>query len=108
MKAVLCIEFEAVSIQFQTPVRFSTAQQRLTLNYESKNKPTQLNELNVRMPMMILFHILMNTSHSTTWFRILQFQGPALKQHLNHLLLDTSPNPGPLISRWELDKFKIC
>jgi hypothetical protein len=26
----------------------------------------------------------------------------------NHLLLDGSPNIGPLISRWELDKFKIC
>ncbi len=26
----------------------------------------------------------------------------------NHLLLDRSPNIGPLVSRWELDKFKIC
>jgi hypothetical protein len=26
----------------------------------------------------------------------------------NHLLLDSAPNIGPLISRWELDKFKIC
>jgi hypothetical protein len=27
---------------------------------------------------------------------------------LDHLLLDRSPNIGPLISRWELDKFKSC
>jgi hypothetical protein len=26
----------------------------------------------------------------------------------DHLLLDRSPNIGPLISRWELDKFKNC
>jgi hypothetical protein len=26
----------------------------------------------------------------------------------DHLLLDMSPNIGPLISRWELDKFKNC
>ncbi len=26
----------------------------------------------------------------------------------DHLLLDESPNIGPLISRWELDKFKNC
>jgi hypothetical protein len=26
----------------------------------------------------------------------------------DHLLLDSAPNIGPLISRWELDKFKIC
>ncbi len=26
----------------------------------------------------------------------------------NHLLLDRSPNIGPLISSWELDKFKNC
>jgi hypothetical protein len=25
-----------------------------------------------------------------------------------HLLLDSAPNVGPLISRWEIDKFKIC
>ncbi len=25
-----------------------------------------------------------------------------------HLLLDSAPNIGPLISRWELDKFKNC
>jgi hypothetical protein len=25
---------------------------------------------------------------------------------LNHLLLDSAPNIGPLISRWELDKLK--
>ncbi len=24
----------------------------------------------------------------------------------DHLLLDSAPNTGPLISRWELDKFK--
>jgi hypothetical protein len=27
---------------------------------------------------------------------------------LDHILLDRSPNIGPLISRWELDKFKNC
>jgi hypothetical protein len=27
---------------------------------------------------------------------------------LNRLLLDNAPNLGPLISRWELDKFKNC
>jgi hypothetical protein len=26
----------------------------------------------------------------------------------DHLLLDSSPNTGPLISPWELDQFKIC
>jgi hypothetical protein len=26
----------------------------------------------------------------------------------DHLLLDSAPNIGPLISRWELDKFKSC
>jgi hypothetical protein len=26
----------------------------------------------------------------------------------DHLLLDRSPNIGPLIPRWELDKFKNC
>ncbi len=26
----------------------------------------------------------------------------------DHLLLDRSPNIGPLISRWELDKFRNC
>jgi hypothetical protein len=26
----------------------------------------------------------------------------------DHLFLDRSPNTGPLISHWELDKFKIC
>ncbi len=26
----------------------------------------------------------------------------------DHLLLDRSPNIGPLTSRWELDKFKNC
>jgi hypothetical protein len=26
----------------------------------------------------------------------------------DHLLLDSAPNIGPLISRWELDKFKNC
>jgi hypothetical protein len=26
----------------------------------------------------------------------------------DHLLLDRSPNIGPLISRWELDNFKNC
>jgi hypothetical protein len=25
-----------------------------------------------------------------------------------HLLLDSAPNFGPLLSRWELDKFKNC
>jgi hypothetical protein len=32
------------------------------------------------------------------------------KQHipLDHLLLDKFPNIGPLVSRWELDKFKNC
>jgi hypothetical protein len=28
--------------------------------------------------------------------------------HPNNLLLDRSPNIGPLIARWELDKFKNC
>jgi hypothetical protein len=27
---------------------------------------------------------------------------------LDHLLLDSAPNIGPLISHWELDKFKNC
>jgi hypothetical protein len=27
---------------------------------------------------------------------------------LDHLLLDSAPNIGPLISCWELDKFKNC
>jgi hypothetical protein len=31
-----------------------------------------------------------------------------LKVPLDHPLLDRSPNIGPLISRWELDKFKNC
>jgi hypothetical protein len=26
----------------------------------------------------------------------------------DHLLLDSAPNIGPLISRWELDKFRNC
>ncbi len=26
----------------------------------------------------------------------------------DHLLLDSAPNIGPLLSRWELDKFKNC
>jgi hypothetical protein len=26
----------------------------------------------------------------------------------NHLLLDSAPNPGPLISRWEINKFESC
>jgi hypothetical protein len=26
----------------------------------------------------------------------------------DHLLLDRSPNLGPLISRWELEKFENC
>ncbi len=31
------------------------------------------------------------------------FCGPSTP---NHVLLDSAPNIGPLISRWELDKFK--
>jgi hypothetical protein len=26
----------------------------------------------------------------------------------DHILLDSAPNVGPLISRWELDRFKNC
>ncbi len=26
----------------------------------------------------------------------------------DHLLLDSVPNLGPLISRWEINKFEIC
>ncbi len=26
----------------------------------------------------------------------------------DHLLLDSAPNPGPLTSRWEINKFKNC
>ncbi len=34
---------------------------------------------------------------------------PSIIQYIpNHQLLDRSPNIGPLISRWELDKFKNC
>ncbi len=36
-------------------------------------------------------------------------QRPAIRKvHRDHLLLDGLPNLGPLISRWELDKFKNC
>ncbi len=31
-----------------------------------------------------------------------------LDNPLDHLFLDRSPNIGPLVSRWELDKFKNC
>ncbi len=35
--------------------------------------------------------------------------GKAFQDHTpDHLLLDSAPNIGPLISRWELDKFKNC
>ncbi len=33
---------------------------------------------------------------------------PFLPSTPDHLLLDRSPNIGPLISRWELDIFKNC
>jgi hypothetical protein len=33
---------------------------------------------------------------------------PYLGLPYDHLLLDRSPNIGPLISRWELDKFENC
>jgi hypothetical protein len=38
------------------------------------------------------------------WIRVVLFKSLLP----DHLLLDRSPNIGPLISRWELDKFKNC
>ncbi len=39
---------------------------------------------------------------------VFYFQTKTSQLPPNHLLLDRSPNIGPLISRWELDKFKNC
>jgi hypothetical protein len=43
--------------------------------------------------------LLITTRKRYAWFRIV---------HPDHLLLDSVPNLGPLISRWERDKFKNC
>jgi hypothetical protein len=37
------------------------------------------------------------------WIRIINTKIP-----LNHLFLDSAPNPGPLISLWEINKFQNC
>jgi hypothetical protein len=44
---------------------------------------------------------------ASSWKRVNTFR--LLKVlHPDHLVLDRSPNIGPLISRWELDKFNNC
>ncbi len=39
---------------------------------------------------------------------VISFNMPILELPPDHLLLDSAPNFGPLISRWDLDKFKNC
>ncbi len=47
----------------------------------------------------------MSLYHAVTWITI---HGRKRDVPPDHLLLDRSPNIEPLISRWELDKFKNC
>ncbi len=43
-----------------------------------------------------------------TYTNVWQFQTPALNRYPDHLLLDSAPNLGPLISRWVINKFENC
>jgi hypothetical protein len=40
--------------------------------------------------------------------RVKSMRAPLSTDYPNHLILDRCPYIGPLISRWELDKFKNC
>jgi hypothetical protein len=59
------------------------------------------------LPSFVTFHVPCNTSeHLTRNNSTRRTQQSNIPR--NHLLLDSAPNIGPLISRWELDKFRNC